>query len=91
MSTLARYPGPPDPCCSTSGRYAVPVRLPGSGRIATVREHVIARFWLAEPPEVNLVGQNVLRPGLLVNIDDLPLNRVEDLPEGAFASVRWRG
>ena len=40
----------------------------------------------------------MLRPGLLVNINDLPLNindlplnRVEDLPEGAFASVRWRG
>jgi hypothetical protein len=33
----------------------------------------------------------VLRPGLLVGINDLPFNRVEDLPEGAFASVRWRG
>ena len=28
--------------------------------------------------------QNVLRPGLLVDINDLPLNRVEDLPEGGL-------
>ncbi|HEY2312237.1 MAG TPA: xanthine dehydrogenase family protein subunit M, partial [Streptosporangiaceae bacterium] len=34
--------------------------------------------------EVDLVRQNVLRPGLLVDINDLPLNRVEDLPGGGL-------
>jgi SAM-dependent methyltransferase len=95
VSTLARYPGPQGPraarpCCSTSGRYAVPVRLRGSGRIATVREHRDSAFLAGGTTEVDLVRQNVLRPGLLVDINDLPLNRVEDLPEGAFASVRWQ-
>src|ERR1700729_197162 len=34
--------------------------------------------------EVDLVRQNVLRPGLLVDINDLPLNHVEDLPDGGL-------
>src|SRR4029077_8739228 len=33
---------------------------------------------------VDLVRQNVLRPGLLVDINDLPLNHVEDLPDGGL-------
>jgi xanthine dehydrogenase YagS FAD-binding subunit len=30
---------------------------------------------------VDLVRQDVLRPGLLVDIKDLPLDLIEDLPE----------
>ena len=34
--------------------------------------------------EVDLVRQGVLRPGLLVDINDLPLTGVEDLPGGGL-------
>ena len=52
--------------------------------IATVREHRDSAFLAGGTTEVDLVRQNVLRPGLLVDINDLPLNRVEDLPEGGL-------
>ena len=52
--------------------------------IATVREHPDGAFLAGGTTEVDLVRQNVLRPGLLVDINDLPLNRVEDLPEGGL-------
>jgi xanthine dehydrogenase YagS FAD-binding subunit len=54
------------------------------GAIATVREHGDGAFLAGGTTEVDLVRQNVLRPGLLVDINDLPLNRVEDLPEGGL-------
>jgi xanthine dehydrogenase YagS FAD-binding subunit len=52
--------------------------------IAAVREHRDSAFLAGGTTEVDLVRQNVLRPGLLVDINDLPLNRVEDLPEGGL-------
>jgi len=33
---------------------------------------------------VDLVRQDVLRPGLLVDINDLPLDLIEDLPDGGL-------
>jgi xanthine dehydrogenase YagS FAD-binding subunit len=52
--------------------------------IALVREHRDGAFLAGGTTEVDLVRQDVLRPGLLVNINDLPLNRVEDLPDGGL-------
>jgi xanthine dehydrogenase YagS FAD-binding subunit len=52
--------------------------------IATVREHRDSAFLAGGTTEVDLVRQNVLRPGLLVDINDLPLSGVEDLPEGGL-------
>jgi xanthine dehydrogenase YagS FAD-binding subunit len=52
--------------------------------IATVRENPDGAFLAGGTTEVDLVRQNVLKPGLLVDINDLPLNRVEDLPGGGL-------
>jgi xanthine dehydrogenase YagS FAD-binding subunit len=52
--------------------------------IATVRTHRDSAFVAGGTTEVDLVRQNVLRPGLLVDINDLPLDRVEDLPGGGL-------
>jgi xanthine dehydrogenase YagS FAD-binding subunit len=50
--------------------------------IAAVRDRQDGAFLAGGTTEVDLVRQDVLRPGLLVDINDLPLNRVEDLPGG---------
>jgi xanthine dehydrogenase YagS FAD-binding subunit len=50
--------------------------------IALVRERADAAFLAGGTTEVDLLRQNVLRPGLLVDINDLPLSGVEDLPGG---------
>jgi xanthine dehydrogenase YagS FAD-binding subunit len=52
--------------------------------IAIVREHPDSAFLAGGTTEVDLVRQNVLKPGLLVDINDLPLNRVEDQPGGGL-------
>jgi xanthine dehydrogenase YagS FAD-binding subunit len=52
--------------------------------IATVREDRDSAFLAGGTTEVDLVRQNVLRPRLLVDINHLPLNRVEDLPDGGL-------
>src|SRR5229473_7911921 len=52
--------------------------------IALVRARPDSAFLAGGTTEVDLVRQNVLRPGLLVDINDLPLDRVEDLPEGGL-------
>ena len=52
--------------------------------ITTVRTHPGSAFLAGGTTEVDLVRQNVLRPGLLVDINDLPLDRVEDLPGGGL-------
>jgi xanthine dehydrogenase YagS FAD-binding subunit len=52
--------------------------------IAMMRDHRDGAFLAGGTTEVDLVRQNVLRPGLLVDINDLPLNRVEDLPGGGL-------
>jgi xanthine dehydrogenase YagS FAD-binding subunit len=52
--------------------------------IAMVREHRDGAFLAGGTTEVDLVRQNVLRPGMLVDINDLPLNHVEDLPDGGL-------
>src|SRR5260370_30742690 len=52
------------------------------GAIALVAEREDSAFLAGGTTEGDLVRQNVLRPGLLVDINDLPLNGVEDLPDG---------
>jgi xanthine dehydrogenase YagS FAD-binding subunit len=52
--------------------------------IAAVREREDGAFLAGGTTAVDLVRQNVLRPGLLVDINDLPLNGVEDLPGGGL-------
>jgi len=54
------------------------------GAIAAVARRGDGAFLAGGTTEVDLVRQNVLRPGLLVDINDLPLNRVEDLPGGGL-------
>ena len=52
--------------------------------IAIVREHPDGAFLAGGTTEVDLVRQNVLRPGLLVDINDLPLNEIAELPDGGL-------
>src|SRR5882757_362876 len=52
--------------------------------IAAVRERADGAFLAGGTTEVDLVRQDVLRPGLLVDINDLPLTGVEDLPGGGL-------
>ena len=52
--------------------------------IATVTQSRDSAFLAGGTTEVDLVRQDVLRPALLVDINDLPLNRVEDLPGGVL-------
>ena len=52
--------------------------------IALVREHPDSAFLAGGTTEVDLVRQDVLRPGLLVDINDLPLDGIEDLPDGGL-------
>jgi xanthine dehydrogenase YagS FAD-binding subunit len=54
------------------------------GAIAAVARRGDGAFLAGGTTEVDLVRQNVLRPGLLVDINDLPLNHVEDLPGGGL-------
>src|SRR5712692_8280050 len=54
------------------------------GAIAAVRQRSDAAFLAGGTTEVDLLRQNVLRPRLLVDINDLPLNKVEDLPGGGL-------
>src|SRR5215472_8236555 len=52
--------------------------------IALVAEHPDGVFLAGGTTEVDLVRQDVLRPGLLVDINDLPLGVIEDLPDGGL-------
>src|SRR5689334_5660977 len=52
--------------------------------IAMVAERPDSAFLAGGTTEVDLVRQGVLRPGLLIDINDLPLNFVEDLPGGGL-------
>jgi xanthine dehydrogenase YagS FAD-binding subunit len=52
--------------------------------IAAVRERADGAFLAGGTTAVDLVRQNVLRPGLLVDINDLPLTGIEDLPGGGL-------
>ena len=52
--------------------------------IALVRERPDSAFLAGGTTEVDLVRQDVLRPGLLVDINDLPLDLIEDLPDGGL-------
>jgi xanthine dehydrogenase YagS FAD-binding subunit len=52
--------------------------------VAIAREHSDSAFLAGGTTEVDLVRQNVLRPGLLVDINDLPLDGIEDLPDGGL-------
>src|SRR5215470_4192588 len=52
--------------------------------IALVGKHPDGAFLAGGTTEVDLVRQGVLRPGLLVDINDLPLDLVEDLPDGGL-------
>jgi xanthine dehydrogenase YagS FAD-binding subunit len=52
--------------------------------IAAVRERADSAFLAGGTTAVDLVRQNVLRPGLLVDINDLPLSGIEELPGGGL-------
>src|SRR5260370_11041331 len=52
--------------------------------IALVRARPDSAFLADGSTEVDLVRQDVLRPGLLVDINDLPLDLIEDLPDGGL-------
>jgi xanthine dehydrogenase YagS FAD-binding subunit len=52
--------------------------------IALVGEHPDGAFLAGGTTEVDLLRQDVLRPGLLVDINDLPLDVIEDLPDGGL-------
>jgi xanthine dehydrogenase YagS FAD-binding subunit len=52
--------------------------------IALVRRRPGSAFLAGGTTEVDLVRQGVLRPELLVDINDLPLASVEDLPDGGL-------
>src|SRR5258708_22584209 len=54
------------------------------GAMALVCENRDSEFLAGGTTEVDLLRQNVLRPGLLVDNNDLPLNKVEDLPGGGL-------
>jgi xanthine dehydrogenase YagS FAD-binding subunit len=62
--------------------YARPADIDGA--IATVAGRRDSAFLAGGTTEVDLARQNVLRPGLLVDINDLPLDMVEDLPGGGI-------
>jgi xanthine dehydrogenase YagS FAD-binding subunit len=52
--------------------------------IAIAAGRADSAFLAGGTTEVDLVRQNVLRPGLLVDINDLPLDGIEDLPSGGL-------
>ena len=52
--------------------------------IAMVSDTADGAFLAGGTTEVDLVRQNVLRPGLLVDINDLPLNEIAELPDGGL-------
>jgi xanthine dehydrogenase YagS FAD-binding subunit len=52
--------------------------------ISMVRARPGGAFLAGGTTEVDLVRQDVERPALLVDINDLPLSRVEDLPDGGL-------
>src|ERR1700730_15747643 len=52
--------------------------------ITLVRGRPDGAFLAGGTSEVDLVRQDVLRPGLLVDINDLPLDLIEDLPDGGL-------
>lgn len=54
------------------------------GAIATVRDARDGEFLAGGTTEIDLVRQNVLHPRLLVDINDLPLNGIEDLSGGGL-------
>src|ERR1700756_1780057 len=54
------------------------------GAIAAVARRGDGAFLAGGTTEVDLLRQNVLRPALLVDINDLPLNQIEDLPGGGL-------
>jgi xanthine dehydrogenase YagS FAD-binding subunit len=52
--------------------------------IATVSADPDSAYLAGGTTEVDLMRLNVVRPGLLVDINPLPLNQVEDLPDGGL-------
>ena len=54
------------------------------GAIAAVARRGDGAFLAGGTTEVDLVRQDVLRPGTLIDISTLPLDRVEDLPGGGL-------
>src|SRR6201996_8074942 len=54
------------------------------GAIAAVARRGDGAFLAGGTTEVDLARQNVLRPGLLVDINDLPFGGIEDLPGGGL-------
>jgi xanthine dehydrogenase YagS FAD-binding subunit len=58
--------------------------------IAMVEARPDSAFLAGGTTEVDLVRQDVLRSGLLVDINDLPLTGVEDLPGGGLLIGRTK-
>jgi CO/xanthine dehydrogenase FAD-binding subunit len=52
--------------------------------IATVSADHDSAFLAGGTTEVDLLRLNVVRPGLLIDINPLPLNQIEDLPDGGL-------
>jgi xanthine dehydrogenase YagS FAD-binding subunit len=55
-----------------------------AGAIAAVSADPDSAFLAGGTTEVDLLRLNVVRPGLLVDINPLPLNQIEDLPDGGL-------
>ncbi|WP_433281145.1 FAD binding domain-containing protein [Pseudonocardia xinjiangensis] len=61
------------------------VKAPGvDAAIAEVRAHPTSAFLAGGTTEVDLIRLGVARPDLLVDINDLPLAQIEDLPDGGL-------
>src|SRR4051812_19886613 len=56
-----------------------------AGAIATVSADRDSAFLAGGTTEIDLLRLNVVQPRLLVDINPLPLNRVEDLPDGGLS------
>ncbi|MCI2423252.1 xanthine dehydrogenase family protein subunit M [Saccharopolyspora sp. K220] len=52
--------------------------------IRTIRNHPSAAFLAGGTTEIDLLRQNVLHPDLLIDINDLPLKLIEELPDGGI-------
>ncbi|MGP4015783.1 FAD binding domain-containing protein [Saccharopolyspora sp. 5N708] len=52
--------------------------------IRTIRNHPSAAFLAGGTTEVDLLRQNVVHPDLLIDINDLPLKLIEELPDGGI-------
>src|SRR6267142_1373110 len=55
-----------------------------AGAVSEVSGNRAAKFIAGGTNLIDLMKENVARPGRLVDITRLPLNRIEDIPDGGF-------